>query len=332
MDELISVIVPAFNAAPYLEACIQSIQKQTFPNWELILVDDGSTDGTSELCDRLEAEDKRIRVIHKANAGVSAARNDGIDRAKGEYIAFVDADDLVHPQYLELLLEGIHQTGTDISLCSFTIFQDGEAAPFFSNIEPAAFEKVERRALLASLSEPSCTASQCMVIPWVKLCRACCYENLRFPERVRHEDEFLAHHLLGECSFAAVSTVPLYYYRRHADSFMGTGERGWDLKYLDIFNALEDRITYFAQEEPSLICGAVHNVLREASGFYADYSRRREPIYQGKRKWLRQLYRRYYFRYFHFLDYGERLKGALFLIWPIEYYRLAQWRWKHRNE
>lgn len=330
MEELVSVIVPVYNAAPYLTSCVQSVQVQTCSDWELILVDDGSADGSSILCDRLAAGDRRIRVIHKANAGVSAARNDGIEQAKGEYIAFLDADDLIHPQYLELLLQGIHRTGADISICGFQCFLDGEAAPASDRVE-AEYQRVERRTLLSYLFEPSSMESQCMVVPCVKLCRKKCYDGIRFPEGVRHEDEFLVHHLLGGCSFAAVSSVPLYFYRRHEDSFMGAGEHDRDFRHLVYFEALTDRIAYLAQREPTLVSDTVHLLLREGSEYYAEYVRHKEPIYREKRRWIYQLYRQNYVRCFRLLRNGERLKGMMFLIWPMQYYRLAQWRWKRRN-
>lgn len=332
MEALISVIVPVYNAARYLTDCVKSVQAQTYSNWELLLVDDGSTDGSAELCDKLDAGDSRIRVVHKENAGVSAARNDGIDRAKGEYIAFVDADDLVHPQYLELLLEGINRTGAEISICSFASFPDGAAVPAFSLIETAEFQPVERKTLLSYLLEPSSMESQCMVIPCVKLCRRSCYDGVHFPEGVRHEDEFLVHHLLDGCSFAVVSTVPLYFYRRHEGSFMGAGEHDRDFRHLVFFEALTDRIAYLAQLEPTLVSDTAHLLLRESSEYYAEYTRHPEPIYREKRRWLYQIYQRCYFRYFKLLRNTERVKGTIFLIWPMQYYRMAQWRWKHRNE
>lgn len=118
MEALISVIVPVYNAARYLTDCVQSVQTQTYSNWELILVDDGSTDGSAELCDKLAAGDRRIRVVHKENAGVSAARNDGIYRAKGEYIAFVDADDTVMPDYLETAVDLAQAEQADLTALS----------------------------------------------------------------------------------------------------------------------------------------------------------------------------------------------------------------------
>lgn len=332
MEELISVIVPVYNVAPYLTDCVKSVQQQTVSHWELILVEDGSTDASGSLCDRLAETDERIRVIHKSNAGVSAARNDGIEAAKGDYIAFLDGDDLLHPQYLELLLEGIRQTGAELSICGFQCFTDGQALPDCSPIESAAFQRVERRALLSALFDPGSVESQCMVIPCVKLCRKSCFESLRFPEGVRHEDEFLVHHLLMGCSCAAVSRVPLYFYRRHPDSFMGLGEVNHDLRHLVYFEALTDRIALFARQEPELVSDAVHTYSRQAGEYFEDYAHRREPVYRQKLRWLLRLYRQSYLRYFHLLRTKERLKGLVFLFAPVLYYRLGQWRWKRRNE
>ena len=107
MKPLISVIVPVYNIIEYLPRCVHSITSQTYENLELLLVDDGSTDGTGELCDRLAAEDGRIRVFHKENGGSSSARNLGISQAKGEYLGFVDSDDYVEPDMYERLYGGI---------------------------------------------------------------------------------------------------------------------------------------------------------------------------------------------------------------------------------
>lgn len=111
----ISIIVPVFNAKAYIEKCITSILSQTFHNFELIIVDDGSNDGTSEICDSFS--DKRIRVIHQTNHGVSAARNYGLQHAKGAYILFVDADDTIRDNMLNLMYTSARKTDSDIVLC-----------------------------------------------------------------------------------------------------------------------------------------------------------------------------------------------------------------------
>ena len=103
----LSVIVPVYQVAPYLEKCVASILGQTFSDFEVLLVDDGSTDGSGAICDALAEQDVRVRVIHKANGGVSSARNAGLDAARGRYIGFVDADDWIEPAFYEKLVRNL---------------------------------------------------------------------------------------------------------------------------------------------------------------------------------------------------------------------------------
>ncbi len=115
MDTTVSVIVPAYNVEDYLPRCLDSLLAQTFRDFELILVDDGSTDATGAICDRYGETDARVRVLHQANAGVSAARNRALEIASGAFITFVDADDTTDPTYLERLYTGMQDTGADIA-------------------------------------------------------------------------------------------------------------------------------------------------------------------------------------------------------------------------
>lgn len=114
---VISVIVPVYNAEPFLRRCSDSILNQTFRELELLLVDDGSTDRSGEMCDEIARQDSRVRVFHKPNGGVSSARNLGLDEAAGEYIAFADSDDWLEPDALELLLRALRDNGADSSGC-----------------------------------------------------------------------------------------------------------------------------------------------------------------------------------------------------------------------
>lgn len=121
-----SVILPAYNAQTYLADAVESVLRQRFADWELLLVDDGSSDDTPALCDAFAARDGRIRVLHKANAGVSAARNDALDAARGEWIAFLDADDVFLPDYLSSLLDAVRRSGADAAACGFAyVWPDG---------------------------------------------------------------------------------------------------------------------------------------------------------------------------------------------------------------
>ncbi len=123
---MISVIVPIYNVGRFVDACISSILNSTFRDLELILVDDGSTDASGEICDRYAADDSRVRVIHKTNGGVSSARNEGLQVATGEFICFVDGDDVIHPGMLEILFNVLQDSDSDFSMCSIKRVNAGE--------------------------------------------------------------------------------------------------------------------------------------------------------------------------------------------------------------
>ena len=127
MDELISIIVPVYNAEKYLPACVESLLSQTYGALEVILVNDGSKDGSAALCDTYAARDSRVRVIHQENQGVSTARNAGLDHAAGKYVAFVDADDYVKPDYLERLHGDMTAHDADFVTCCYEEISHGDA-------------------------------------------------------------------------------------------------------------------------------------------------------------------------------------------------------------
>lgn len=128
MSDLISIIVPVYNVEKYLDRCIQSIVEQTYRNLEIILVDDGSTDGSEKICDSWAVKDNRIRVIHQNNMGGGAARNAALDVAKGDFIAFVDSDDYISADMYEYL-HGLMDNGFDIAECSYVQVND-DSEPF----------------------------------------------------------------------------------------------------------------------------------------------------------------------------------------------------------
>jgi glycosyltransferase involved in cell wall biosynthesis len=129
-DALVSIVVPVYNTKEYLSRCVGSILAQTHRNLELILVDDGSTDGSGALCDAYAGRDARVRVLHTGNGGVSAARNRGIDAAKGDYIGFADSDDWAEPDWIERLLAPFSDDpGLSVSVCNWYVHRDGETEP-----------------------------------------------------------------------------------------------------------------------------------------------------------------------------------------------------------
>ena len=139
MCELVSIIVPVFNCIDYLDKCIDSIRSQTYSNLEIILIDDGSTDGSGEKCDFYKELDKRIIVYHQTNSGVCAARNNGKLHATGKYIAFFDADDWIEDCLIEVMIK--HVTENDVDACwSIKIFKDNDGERILSDIPVGIYE------------------------------------------------------------------------------------------------------------------------------------------------------------------------------------------------
>lgn len=329
--ETISVIVPVYNTEKYLDECVQSILNQTYSAIELILVDDGSTDGSGEICDCFAAKDRRVKVHHRENQGVSAARNFGTSVAVGQWVAFVDSDDTVHPQYLEVLLAGVQQTSCAVSICGYQTYAEGNEAPSVCVPEKLEFEKLSRHEVLSILNEWRSEQAVGMVTPWNKLYRRELLQIAKFPEGVRHEDEFFAHRLLNQCEKAAFLWLPLYNYRINEHGFMGNVDAQKTFAHLVLFDALMERIDFFQEHEPSLVTGAMHRLLRECNSFYDEYSQFDEPVYREKQRWLVQTYRKAYLKYFGRISMQERAKGALFAIFPEIYHKISLKRWNRQT-
>lgn len=236
---LVSVIVPVYNVASYLEECLDSVVGQTYRNLEIIVVDDGSTDGSGAVCDEYAKKDGRIQVIHQPNRGLSVARNVGLDVAKGDHISFVDSDDAVSPVFIEALLSA----GADVAQCASCRNAEGlnrenrrPAFEYLTNVEAS------ERLQFDSTGDAT--------VVWNKLYRRGLFDTIRFPEGKQHEDEFVTYRVLWDAGQVAVTVEPLYYYRQR---FGSTTNRGFSRGSLDAIEALEDRSMFYrAQEEDYL--------------------------------------------------------------------------------
>lgn len=224
---LISVIVPVYNAEKYLARCISSVLGQNHAELELILVDDGSSDASGEICDTYAAHDPRVRVIHKANAGVSAARNDGIEAARGEFIAFLDNDDFYAPGMLARLLAICLENDCDIVQCR-SVRGSADSLP---TPPPGQVEILSGHRMLEDFY--SCAS----IYVWDKLYRRRVWQGIRFPAgSYMHEDNAIIHRLYAAAGRVAVTKEPLYYHFRNPNSVVGSGfnERwGRDDPYAD---------------------------------------------------------------------------------------------------
>lgn len=238
-----SVIVPVYKVEDYLPRCIESILNQTISDFELILVDDGSPDRSGAICDEYAARDCRIRVIHQANGGLSAARNTGIEWAlsnsESEWITFIDSDDWVHCRYLESLYRATQKYNTSISMC-WLIKTEGE------EVCPESFEAVLRS------TEEAYTYNGQMIASFAcgRLYRKELFLNQRFPVGKLWEDMYVVHKILFQFRQIAVIEQPLYYYYRNPDSII----RGkWSEKKKDIITANEEEIfPFFKERYPSV--------------------------------------------------------------------------------
>ena len=189
----VSVVVPVYNAGRHLPRCVQSIQSQTMRDLEIILVDDGSTDGSAQLCEELASADDRIRVFHKKNGGVSSARNFGIEKAKGEYLLFVDADDFIHPDMLSILLNGARSVGAGIAACKNMRVSEEESLDAASKDAEGSFKTFSCTGIEAlgfALLGPDISGSMCD-----KLISRELLGDVRFREGVLYEDALLASRL-----------------------------------------------------------------------------------------------------------------------------------------
>lgn len=212
----ISVIVPVYKVEAYLPECVRSLQAQTFSDIEIILVDDGSPDNCGQLCDEFASQDKRIRVIHQKNAGLSAARNTGIDAAKGRYICFVDSDDIAAPDYCRILLELLDGTEYDFSFCGVCRFPDGSVP------EPVTKDGTYTAANGEYAAMQLHRKTEFGV--WNKLFRRELFDQIRFAPGKLHEDViFSADMLLTFCGGAVATERQLYYYRQREGSIVANG-------------------------------------------------------------------------------------------------------------
>lgn len=214
MEELISVVVPIYMVEAYLERCIQSIVNQTYQNLEIILVDDGSKDNCPQICDFWAKKDSRIVVIHRENGGLSAARNSGIDIAKGEYIAFVDSDDFIAEDFIECLYQACKESGSEIAQCRYE-YVDGNVLTKAKEPVTEPMETFSGKEMIAGMSWKDGAYN---VVAWNKLYQRHLFENVRYPEGRIHEDEATTHKLFYHAKQVAFVYRFLYGYYTGGES------------------------------------------------------------------------------------------------------------------
>lgn len=242
MNDLISVIVPVFNTKEYLEKCIDSILNQTYKNIEIILVDDGSSDGSDKVCDSYCKKDQRVKAIHKKNGGLSDARNVGINEARGTYISFIDSDDYIENNMYEYLLSNMTSNNTDIGICGWYLVNGKEVKKSKFVREDAILDR--EQCIDELLSNNSFDNFMCN-----KIFKKSLFENIEFPVGRKLEDLATLYKVIDNANKIFVSSKPFYYYVMRDDSITSTLNKKIDV---NVFNEYIIRKDNLLKEYPKL--------------------------------------------------------------------------------
>jgi glycosyltransferase involved in cell wall biosynthesis len=239
----ISVIVPIYKVENYLNTCVESIISQSYTDLEIILVDDGSPDNCPQMCDDWAVKDSRIKVVHKENGGLSDARNAGLAVATGEYISFVDSDDWIEPDFLQVLLRAMDATGAGIADCATRLVsEDGKELSVRGVSEDETLDTVT--ALVRLVNE-----DRVYQTVWNKLYRREVIGGILFEKGKYNEDDYFTYQVFDRAEKVAIVAKPMYNYLQRSGSIMGVG---FSLKRLDALEAKCQRQEYLKTQAPGL--------------------------------------------------------------------------------
>ena len=304
----ISVIVPVYKVEKYIRRCVDSILNQTYTDFELILVDDGSPDNCGAICDEYAAKDSRIVVIHQENGGLSAARNAGIDWAfahsDSQWLSFIDSDDLVHSCFLEKLLQAAQANNVDVSCCRFQRFYD-EIAPKTDLDAPVCLRRTE---------DIYCAKDGIQAYAIRFLYKKSLFANIRYPIGRLYEDIFTTPKIIFQSDWVAEVEQELYYYFYRCDSL---AHSRWSPAQLDIIAAYEENFLFFRSYEGSKIdkclargyLNAIHAQANNVHNSSLDQGTKRHYS-----KYLKKRMRIALFRYSKQADICISAEGWLFAV------------------
>lgn len=239
MDNLVSIIVPIYNVRQYLERCVLSLVNQTYPNLEIILVDDGSTDGSGLLCDAWQEKDARIQAFHKPNGGLSDARNYGMEKATGAYVCFIDSDDWIAPNFVKVMLGAVLDTDCDIAECDYLCTDGEETQKDNDNCDCEIKVFAGNACFLRFLT------NDFFVSVWNKLYRAEVLENQPFRKGVYHEDEFWTYQIFSKARRVCRLNYTGYYYYQRQGSIVHT--KPSEKRITDAFTAGKERVDFIEE-------------------------------------------------------------------------------------
>lgn len=307
---MISIIIPIYNVKPFLKCCVNSVLSQTYYNLEIILVDDGSTDGSEKICDEYAKKDGRIHVIHKKNGGLSDARNVGIKASTADYIAFIDSDDYVVKWYVQRLVEILFKYNADISICAYC---SGKKNKFYD------FQK--------HCKQVRCFSSKTMLqnwhgenkdvetVSWNKLYKKSLFteNNIYYPVGYFYEDAQTTHLLVDKATRIVMTNEKLYFYRKRKNSITNV------TSYKNIHDYIYSqkvRLNFFKTNKYK---EAYERLLIK----YQKYLMLTYCLVQDKEldKCKKALIKKYFCNYYNVISTEQIKTGELFLFWMfLRYY------------
>jgi glycosyltransferase involved in cell wall biosynthesis len=281
---MISVIIPVYNVEPYLRKCLDSVLNQSYRDLEILIVDDGSTDGSGKVCDEYR-NDERVRVFHTENRGLSAARNYALDRSHGDYIAFIDSDDWFEVTALQTFLTNAQETGADIVACQFyQEYVDKTVRPsgFDTEFVAKGDEVLKVMVIDHKLTEDV----------WNKFYRASLFEGIRYPEGLIFEDKATTYKLLQKSQVLAYTPTPLIHYRNREGSLSNVHSMKslvdyWTV-YRERFDTLSPISDQYYRTALSEAVGAISRMWRWYAGCSKEGHREAEKTLEEMQRFLEE--------------------------------------------
>lgn len=314
--ELIAIIVPVYKTEKYLSRCISSILGQSYRNYTLVLINDGSPDNCGTICDEYAKNNKRIHVIHQDNQGLSAARNAGLDwiysNIEFDWITFIDSDDWVDENYLAYLLNTAKEFDVSISACSFDKVSNKDDVHRITEIRAERI-KVEDYYINNSINA---------TISCAKLYSKDCFNNIRFPFGKLHEDEFITYLLLFRYDGIGFINAPLYHYYTNTESIT---QSPWSPRRLDGIEAVKEQVEFFLRNNKKVFCvrkevyfSCLYNMLiqidKSNTEFKSLYKRVKRELRRSLLKYRAFPIKKYFYYYeaaYTILEYIKKIKSKI---------------------
>jgi len=315
MKELISIIIPVYNVEKYVDECIKSVINQTYQNIEIILIDDGSKDESGNICDEYGKKDKRIKVIHIDNGGVSKARNIGLDQAKGQYITFIDADDYVEENYIEQLYEQCKIDNVDISITGTTDFKD-------DNLEIECKSRKYKKIINSETAIKEILNEKFFVsVIWGKMYKKELWNNIRFNLNTKiAEDLEVLYVILKKCNLINVDTTKLLYnYRiRNTSAIQQKYNKHFE-KEIDIVDEIREDIK---KQYPKIYDYAIKRYIRINLTCILRYYKEKGEL-QGVEHLINNI-KKYKFKKYTKVKFKRKVKITIvvYLGWMLKFIRI----------